>query len=204
MVRKNAKVQLIRQEEIYSLAFRLGLQVKKADFRPEVIVAIARGGFVPARYLCDFLDIYTLAGFRIKHYEAGMEQEEEAVIEYPLSIDIRGKRVLLVDDINDSGETLKLACEHLQSFHPAELKTAVLHEKTTTAFASDFVQEKIRQWRWVTYPWARVEDIAELSRDLLPRANSLEELRNLLNARHDMGVSIEQLQIIEELGRIGR
>ena len=109
MERKKAKVQLIRQEQVYSLAFRFSLQVEKADFRQEVIVAIARGGFVPARYPCDFLDIYTLASFRIKHYEAGLEQEKEAVI------------------------------------------------------ASHFVQEKIRQWRWVTYLFQAVQFKQEIN-----------------------------------------
>lgn len=56
----------------------------------------------------------------------------EALIRYPLKTDIRGLRVLLVDDVNDTGDTLDVAVQHLQTFQPAAIRTAVMHQKRDT------------------------------------------------------------------------
>lgn len=196
------KVQLVGRHEVYDLALRLSLQIHEAGFEPEVVVAVARGGFVPARYLCDFLDVDLLAAIKIKHYEAGAEKREKAVLTYPLSLDIRGKKVLLADDVNDTGDTLSLASEHVRSHEPAALKTAVLHEKKNSSARADFSEQELEEWRWITYPWARVEDLSRFAGKLLHKAGSEQELLQLLREQHDMDINEEHLQLLIKLGKI--
>jgi hypoxanthine phosphoribosyltransferase len=67
--------------------------------------------------------------------------------------------VLLVDDVADTGESLEEAVKHLNSLHPAQLKTAVLQYKTCSKFEPDYYAEKIAEWRWIIYPWMLHEDL---------------------------------------------
>lgn len=125
-----------------------------------MIVAIGRGGDIPARLLSDYLGIYNLTGFKIEHYR-GMEKSSEAVIRYPLCVDAGGLNVLLVDDVSDGGDTLAVAVDHLQEKGPpADIRTATLHHKLQSRSVPDFYAAEIIEWRWLIYPWAVLEDVS--------------------------------------------
>jgi hypoxanthine phosphoribosyltransferase len=132
------------------------------NFQPDVVVAIARGGYVPARILCDFLDVKTLASIRIEHYLHGASKQKMARLTDPLGIDIKGKNVLLVDDVNDTGDTLELAVHHLKDFLPKDVRVAVLNQKMTSDFRPEYFSHRIIKWRWLLYPWAVMEEISGL------------------------------------------
>ncbi|HXH17680.1 MAG TPA: hypothetical protein VNJ07_01250, partial [Chitinophagales bacterium] len=55
------------------------------DFSLIFIAAIARGGFAPARFLCDFLHVSDMASVQVKHYEAGADRQAKAWVKYPLN-----------------------------------------------------------------------------------------------------------------------
>ena len=156
---KQFQCELISWAEVYRLSSQLARQVTDAAFRPDVVIAIARGGYVPARLICDFLDIYNLTSVRITHYTAGSSKEEAARLSSPLCMEIKGLRVLLVDDITDTGDTIEVALRHLREFGPAELKVGVLQHKKQSLLKPDFYAKTLRKWRWIIYPWAVVEDI---------------------------------------------
>lgn len=118
---KKMRCELISWSDVQRLCRRLAMLIKESDYQPEVVVAIGRGGYVPARLVCDYLDIMALTGIKIEHYLSGSSKQKQAVIRYPLCIKIKNQRVLLIDDVNDSGDTLKVAIQHLQSFQPREI-----------------------------------------------------------------------------------
>lgn len=91
----------------------------------------------------------------------------EARIRFPLSVDISGKKVLIVDDVTDTGDTLKLSIGYVQSLNASEIRTAVLQHKTCSSFVPDFYGQKIIRWRWIIYPWARYEDLAGFTKRIL-------------------------------------
>ncbi len=153
------RVDFVSWHTAQRLTRRLAGGIRAAHFQPDMVVAIARGGYVPARLLCDLLGIYDLASLRISHYHAGATRALEARIVSPLGVDIRGRKVLLVDDVSDTGDTLHLALDHLHASQPAEVKVAVLHHKTVASLSPDFYAQRIVRWRWITYPWAAVEDV---------------------------------------------
>lgn len=151
--------ELVTWHRFYQQCQLLAWRIIHSGFRPEVIVAIGRGGYMPGRVLADLLGIMDMTGFKIEHYR-GAERQSCAVIRYPLCTGLREKRVLLVDDVCDSGETFHLAIEHVrQAGPPAELRTAVLDHKTVSSYQPDFFARRMNQWRWISYPWAVVEDI---------------------------------------------
>jgi hypothetical protein len=159
---KNFRCELISWRRVYLLARKLAFMINDDNFQPDVIVAIARGGYVPARILCDFLDVKTLASIRIEHYLPGASKQKMARLTDPLGIDIKGKNVLLVDDVNDTGDTLELAVHHLKDFLPKDVRVAVLNHKVTSDFHPEYFSHSLIKWRWLLYPWAVMEDISGL------------------------------------------
>nr|WP_274519597.1 phosphoribosyltransferase [Legionella brunensis] len=137
----------------------MGDLIKKSSYQFDTVVAIARGGFPAARFICDFLNIRVLGAVQITHYGSGAKQKERIVITAPVNIPIKGKKVLMIDDVNDTGYTLKAAHEYLQTLQPSLLKIAVLHEKSTTIFKADFTARHQIKWKWLIYQWAVTEDI---------------------------------------------
>ncbi|MCA1797774.1 MAG: phosphoribosyltransferase [Geobacteraceae bacterium] len=188
------QVDLVSLDEVVRTCDHLAQQIRESDFEPEVVVAIARGGFTPARFLCDFLHIGALAAIRVEHYTAGAQREEQARVTIPLAADIRDAQVLLVDDVNDSGDTLEAAIPHLETFSPAALRTAVLHEKADTTQPADFCATEIKQWRWLLYPWAVVEDIGEFIRKMKPTGQSEEQIQQRLQQQYGLQLSPQQLE----------
>jgi len=161
--------ELVPWRRVASLTRRLAQHIAAAGFVPDVIVAIARGGYVPARLLADYLDVMDLVSLRIEHYTAGARKRRRARVVQPLNIALAGRRVLIVDDVADTGDTFVLARAHVAARRPAAVLTAALHYKSGSVFEPDFYAERLTSWRWINYPWARIEDIAGFIARLRPR-----------------------------------
>jgi hypothetical protein len=160
------------------------------------VIAIARGGFIPARLLCDFLGLSSLTSIKIRHYLSGADRQEKASLDFPLCTEIKGLKVLLVDDVNDSGDTLELAISYLQTLQPDDLKTAVMHQKTTSHYPIEYYAKKIVKWRWLIYPWAVFEDVSGfLQRKEIPPA-SVEEAQAYLSESFNVNLSRKRLETI--------
>ena len=190
------RCELISWTETERLCQRLAGLIKESGYLPDLIIAIGRGGYVPARLLCDHMHIMGLTSIKIEHYLSGANRQEEAVIRYPLKADIRGLRVLVVDDVNDSGDTLEAATQHLQAFQPGEIRTAVMHHKAVTHFEEDYYARKIIKWRWLVYPWAVTEDVSAFLQRLTPAPGSLEDASQLLAERFNIRLSRQRLRDI--------
>ena len=184
---------LVSWHTIYSLSRELARTIAGSGFRPDIVVAIGRGGYVPARLVCDFLHLDQLTGIKVEHYIATHKQAE-VKIRYPLNTDVRGLDVLIVDDVNDSGDTLAAVVRYIGTFAPRMVKTAVLHEKAVTRFPADFVAKRTRKWRWLVYPWAYIEDVTTFVQALQPLPLSAEEARQRLLVEHDIRVTRQTLQ----------
>lgn len=193
-MKENLRCQLITLQEVYDLSFSLAQKILASSFRPDVIVAIARGGFVPARFLCDFLDVKAMSSIGIRHYVAAASKDPQAQLLYPLMADVKDKRVLITDDVNDSGETLQVAVDYMATFSPSEVQTAVLHEKSNSSFQVQFKSKIITEWRWVIYPWAVVEDVGGLILREYSAVIELEDLRQRLLKDHEIDVSRDVLK----------
>jgi hypoxanthine phosphoribosyltransferase len=199
-VGERMRCEIVPLERVYGLAVELAREIRRAGFAPELVVAIARGGFVPARLLCDFLGVPVLASFAIRHYAAGARSEGSAQLRHPLAADVRGQRVLVVDDVNDSGETLAAAPEHLASREPAEARFAVIHEKGGTRARADFRAEAVEAGPWLVYQWALVEDVNGFLDDMAPRPATAREARERLAAEYGLELSDAQWRTVNDLG----
>jgi len=195
-MQEQLRCELISWAEVERLCQRLAALIKESGYRPDLVIAIGRGGYVPARLLCDYMHIMELTSIKIEHYLSGANRQEEAVIRHPLKADIRGLRVLVVDDVNDTGDTLEAATQHLQTFQPGEIRTAVMHDKAVTRFDVDYSARKIIKWRWLIYPWAVNEDVSDFLKRLKPTPGSLEDASKLLGERFNIKISLKRLSDI--------
>ena len=193
------RCELISWSEIQRLCLHLAKEVKASGFRPDVVIAIGRGGYVPARLICDYMDVMALTSIKIEHYFSGSSKTEQAIIKYPLCGDIKDQKVLLVDDVNDSGDTLEAAIEHLQTFHPEVIRTSVMHHKLTTHFSIDYYARKVVKWRWLIYPWAVFEDITGFLQRMTPFPETLEEAQQRLLEQYDIKIPQKRLSDIYTL-----
>ena len=109
-----------------------------------------------------------LTSIKVEHYLWAANRQEKAVIRYPIRTDIKDLRVLVVDDVNDMGDTLEVITQHLEIFQPGEIRTVVMHQKAVTRFNADYSAGKIIKWRWLIYPWAVNEDLSDFLARLTP------------------------------------
>lgn len=189
--------EVISWNHFYAMARRLAHQIDDSSFHPDTIVAIGRGGYLPARILSDYLGLMDLTSFKIEHY-IGATRSRHAVVRYPLSADLTDKRVLLVDDVSDSGDTFTTALEHLRSCGtPAEVRTAVLHHKVTSHYTPDYFVQRLVKWRWLIYPWALAEDITSFIRAMHPRPTNADAIAARLADSH--GVRIPRRVLLDIL-----
>jgi len=192
----SSRYELITWDYFYELARKLALAIYEASFHPEIIVAISRGGCVPARVICDYLDVFDLGVIKIEHYH-GTHKEKLARLRYPLSADISlsGKRVLLLDDVSDTGDSFEIGIQHLlENGVPAELKTAVLHHKSVSSYTPDFYTEVVHNWRWIIYPWAVMEDLRSLLQEMDTSTATIESFARYIKQQHELEVPRQTLQ----------
>lgn len=145
--------EILSYELFGSAARELAQSIADDGFRPDAIVAIARGGLVLAGALGYALDVKMLGSLNVEFYTGVEERRDEPVV-LPPTLDresLRGKRVLLVDDVSDSGRTLALVLALLQA-GGGEVRTVCLYDKPGTVQKPDYVWRTTD--RWIMFPWS--------------------------------------------------
>jgi xanthine phosphoribosyltransferase len=125
---------------------------KVQKFEPELIVGIARGGLTLAHAMAEGLDVRELQTLRTELYDKTCKRDELSVFETCV-FDAK-KRVLVVDDISDSGETLAAIMKHLQGkYREIEFVSATLFYKKTSIYEPDFWINEADDW--IDFFWER-------------------------------------------------
>ncbi len=193
------RCELRSWQEVYDLALELAFRIRDDGFDPDLILAIGRGGYTPGRLLADFLHKKALASFRVRHYTAGAHREREARVVGSPDAEVAGARVLVADDVNDSGETLGAATSFLRELGAAEVRTAVLQEKENTSFSADYVGGRVETWRWIIYPWAVIEDVTSFLSAMEPRPAGVAEAARALEDGYGIRPADETLEAVFRL-----
>ena len=192
------KCEMPTWEEIQSLAKATATKIKRSGFRPDIIISIARGGLVPGRLLADLLHVKDLIAIKTDHWGITATKDGEAKISYPLNLDLSGKRVLVVDDITDTGKSMELSKQHVAERKPVAVKTAALYHLRGAKYTPDFYGIE-RDWAWMIFPWNVTEDLVNIVRKIKgekPLAPA--ELRTTMKKNFNVTVSAEQLQELLE------
>lgn len=166
-----AEKRYFSYNEIHRTVADLSREILASGFDPDVTVAIGTGGFIPARILKTYLKKPILTvGVKLYGDDNTIEGGPSKVqwideVERKL----KGRRVLLIDEVDDTRTTLAYCLRELLSHQPAEIAVAVLHCKDK-AKLDQIPPQVTRYWAgqhlediWVVYPWD-AEDIDEHSR----------------------------------------
>lgn len=131
----------------------LATQIHSSDFDPEIVIAVARGGMIPGGALTYSLGVKLTDAINVEFYTDVEETLPDPVLLAPMldTDSIRGKRILVVDDVADSGRTLALVLKLLRGFG-ADVRSAVLYAKPTTVISPDFVWKATD--KWIVFPWS--------------------------------------------------
>ncbi len=140
--------------ERFGVACReLAQQVADSGFEAEVLIAVARGGLVPGGGLSYALGVKLTDAINVEFYTDVHETLPDPVLLAPMldTDSIQGRRLLVVDDVVDSGRTLALVLELLRE-HGAEARSAVLYAKSASVVEPDYVWRRTDEW--IVFPWS--------------------------------------------------
>jgi hypoxanthine phosphoribosyltransferase len=140
--------------ELFGAASReLALEIHEDGFRPDLVLGIARGGLFLAGGLGYALDVKNLHVINVEFYTGVDERLDMPVMLPPVPepVDLTGARVLIADDVADTGATLALVKDYC-SRHVAEVRCAVVYEKSKSIVRCEYVWR--RTDRWIDFPWS--------------------------------------------------
>lgn len=139
----------------------LARTILASGWKPDVVIAVARGGLNPGGTMAYALDVKAMGTLNVEFYTGIGETLTEPVVLPPLmdTSDLPGKKVLVVDDVADTGKTLAKVVELFADLSTTpeaperpDVRSAVLYTKPRSIIAPDY------SWRatdlWISFPWS--------------------------------------------------
>lgn len=137
----------------------LAHRIVEDGYEPDLILAVARGGLLVGAALGYALDVKRTWMLNVEFYTGVHERLETPALlpPVPTAADLAGARVLVADDVADTGETLRLVRDFCGQA-VADVRCAVLYEKPQSLVACEYV------WRrtdlWIDFPWSAQAPVA--------------------------------------------
>ena len=164
-------------EQMGNFTFLLAKQILESESRFDRIVALAKGGWTWARALADYLQITNLSSTRLKSYD-DINQSSNVKVLQPLSDPIDGEKILIFDDVIDSGKTVAKAKEYMTILGCQEISVASLCYKPRSSFTPDFFAFSTKAW--VVFPHEYREFIIQSHSRWSATKVSLNEIKSRL------------------------
>ncbi len=133
---------------------------KKITYSPDWLIGVSRGGLVPVRLLSDRLGISRVAIVRAEFYKSMGETHDYPRITQDVCVDVHGKKILIVDDVADTGRSIIALKDYFRTKGAQEIKVATFHVKPHSVVKPDFFVEETSSW--LAYPWEVTEVENEL------------------------------------------
>lgn len=170
-------------EGMYESLLELARKIRNARFKPDIVVGVARGGWPVARVMSDLLENPEVANVKAEFYLGVAETKKEPIITQPVSASVRSKKVLVVDDVADTGKSLALVKEHLMEQGATVVKIATIYYKPWSILKPDWFERQTE--RWIVFPWERKETIKRILEKCKKEGVSIEQAKEAL-VRHGL------------------
>ena len=186
-------------EQMGQVYLDLGAKILMNNGVFDTLVTLAKGGWTWSRTMADILKIDELASFKLTVYDPSQPGKKlpKPVLETPLAIPLIGKRVLLFDDVDDTGETLEFSLKYLSNFGALSITTATLFHKPHSKFKPDFFGAETSAW--VIFPHERREGIVGLARKW--RNNGL-DMKTIKDRLVEIGLPEKEIDLFLSLEKI--
>lgn len=151
--------EVLTWDGLGSAARDLARQVLASGFTPNIIIAVARGGMIPAGAMTYALGVKLTDAINVEFYTDVNETLPDPILLAPQldTASIADQKLLVVDDVADSGRTLALVLKLLRGFG-ADVRSAVLYAKPSTVVAPDYVWKHTDEW--IVFPWSAEPPVA--------------------------------------------
>jgi uncharacterized protein len=156
--------EVLTWEQFGKAARELAQTVVDSGYQPDLIMSITRGGMLPAGAMSYAMGIKNLHIINVEFYTGVDERLPLPVLlpPVPAAVDLSGQTVLIVDDVADTGETLRMVRDFCEA-HVAETRTAVLYEKSHSVVKCDYVWKRTDEW--IAFPWSSEPPLVGRSTD---------------------------------------
>jgi uncharacterized protein len=153
--------EVMRWDDLGTGARELAELIHADRYEPDVILAIARGGLLVAGALGYALGVKNTYTMNVEFYTGVDERLPAPMILPPVPelVDLTEARLLIADDVADTGRTLALVKDFCAG-KVAEVRVAVLYEKPTTVVPCDYVWRRTESW--ITFPWSALPPVNEM------------------------------------------
>lgn len=168
---EGTRYYLLTWDDIEEDSEKLSRRIEEKFGTPTIIFGILRGGATVANLLSDRLRMHNVHSVGTKSYKDIAERGELDLYQPITVADLSRHDVALVDDVSDTGDTLKdVLSSQIRPRNPRRLCTATLHIKPWTSFVPDFFVRKLDGW--IVYPWEKHETIRSLGKKLAKKYDS--------------------------------
>jgi len=116
----------------------------------DVIISITRGGNIVSRIYSDLLGVIPISNITMSSYRDMKKLDKPVITEEP-SRDFKGKTILIVDEVSDTGATFQIAVPYFQKRKPKKIYTLSPYIKPHSTFVPDFWQKSIDAW--IVFPY---------------------------------------------------
>jgi len=157
-------VRTIDQKEITGIIDYLSHNILHSklyngSFNPQIIVTLAKGGFIPARILAKSLNINTILSYGISFYDKNNVKTENPIVYQDLTSCkefLQDKNILIVDDIADSGHSINNCVKHLMcdiGVKNENIRTCCIFKKDRSSVTPHYYFDSVDYDTWINFPW---------------------------------------------------
>jgi len=149
-------------DKIHEICLIFTQEIKGDNFKPDLIIAIARGGLAVARIMADLLEVRDMKSIQVKSYDNQKKSSLIKVESFKKELFIK-KKILICEDIVDSGDSLKEICGKIKGnlLMGGNIKTLAILKKPKSSYTPDYFLQ-LENDNWIIYPWEINETYKEL------------------------------------------
>lgn len=164
-------------DQMGRICFCLAREIIAKGEKFDRLVAIAKGGWTWARTMVDYLRIQEMASVQTKHYEGVGRIYKKPIITQglPAGFSLDGERILLFDDVNDTGRSLEIVRRYLERGGAKEVKLATLFHKPHSSLTPDYYAAVTDAW--IIFPHEVRETVEQLAQRWFNHGVSLAQVR---------------------------
>jgi hypothetical protein len=177
-VSEDLEFEIPSWEQIYEMLLNLADKIRKDNFTPDIIVGVSRGGWAPGRIMSDLLENPQIANVKTEFYKGIAETKGEPIITQPISMTVKGKKNLVMDDVADTGRSLRKVRSHLLEQGAVDVKIATIYYKPWSVTFPNYYEKETK--RWIIFPWERKETVRNVLEKYVRQGKTIEEAKEKL------------------------